>query len=149
KYIQWARLCLPSLQIACCAWKVNEHASTAECVRRSRNVKFALGASFHIGEVQFYFRSKHTGVERAYALVSVWSEPNQQLFEESSQAVYACAYCGQDSLQVIEVKTILSVVGMVLMQPSLGDRSPRFFLIDKPGLIILMTVDVNNENDEE
>ena len=36
---RWARLRLPNLQIARCAWKETERASAAERVRRSRNVK--------------------------------------------------------------------------------------------------------------
>ena len=39
KYIRWARLRLPNLQIARCVWKETERAFTAERVRRSRNVK--------------------------------------------------------------------------------------------------------------
>lgn len=39
KCIRWARLRLPNLQIACCAWKETEHSLGAERIRRSRNVK--------------------------------------------------------------------------------------------------------------
>ena len=99
--------------------------------------------------MQFYFQHKHAGIEHTYALVSVWSEPNPQLLEESSQAVYACAYRGQDNLLVIDAKTIFAVVAMVPMRPANGDHSALFFLIDKPGLATLASVDVNNENNEE
>jgi hypothetical protein len=79
----------------------------------------------------------------------VWSEPDPRLLKESSQAVYACTYRGQDDLLVIEAKTISAVVAMIPMQPSNGDCSPLFFLIDKPGLNTLASVDVNNDNNEE
>ena len=49
--------------------------------------QFISSESFHIREVQFFFRSKHTGVEHTYAIVSMWSEPDPQLLKESSQAV--------------------------------------------------------------
>lgn len=39
KCIRWARLRLPNLQIARCAWKETEHSLGAERIRRSRNVK--------------------------------------------------------------------------------------------------------------
>ena len=39
RYIRWARLRLPNLQIARCAWKETSRASSAESVRHSRNVK--------------------------------------------------------------------------------------------------------------
>ncbi|KAI9467136.1 hypothetical protein BJY52DRAFT_1111656 [Lactarius psammicola] len=147
--IRWARLRLPNLQVARCAWKETERASATESVRRSRNVKFVSGATFHVGEVQFYFRSKHTGAECAYALISVWSEPDPQLLNESSQAVYACVYHGQDNLRVIEAKSITAVVAMVPMRPADGDHSDLFFLIDKPGLDTMALADVSSEANDE
>ncbi|KAH9012701.1 hypothetical protein EDB84DRAFT_1278534, partial [Lactarius hengduanensis] len=142
KYIRWARLRLPNMQIARCAWKEVARARSTESVRRSRNVKFSTMESFLIGEVQFYFRSDHSGVERAYALVSVWSEPDKELLEESSKTVYSCAYQGQAVLRVVDVKFIESVVAMVPMTPCEGDRSARYFLLEKPGLDVAEVEDV-------
>jgi hypothetical protein len=34
------------------------------------------GGTFHIGEVQFFFQSDHSGEECAYVLVLIWSEPD-------------------------------------------------------------------------
>ena len=79
----------------------------------------------------------------------MWSDPDPWLLEESSQAVYACTYRGQDNLEVIEVKTIFAVVAMVPMKPALGDHSLLFFLIDKPGLDTLASADVIDDNDDE
>ena len=110
--------------------------------------KFLWGGSFRIGEVQFYFRSKHTGTECTYALVSMWSEPDQELLERSSQAVYTCTYHGQDDLQVIKVKAISAIVAMVPMRPSEGDCCTHFFLIEKPGLDTLASMDVNLADNE-
>ena len=39
RYMRWARLRLPNLQVARCAWKETSRASAIECGRRSRNVK--------------------------------------------------------------------------------------------------------------
>ena len=39
RYIRWAHLRLPNLQIARCAWKETARMSSAERVRRSRNIK--------------------------------------------------------------------------------------------------------------
>ena len=79
----------------------------------------------------------------------MWSEPDPQLLKESSQAVYASIYRGQDTLQVIEAKSIVAVVAMVPMRPADGDRSQLFFLLDKPGLDTLASVDELRENAEE
>jgi hypothetical protein len=102
--------------------------------------------TFHISEVQFYFRSNE---EHTYALVLVWSEPDLDLLQASSNTVYLCVYQGQTDLQVIDVKTIMSVVAMVPMTPRDGDCSSRFFLLEKPGLEIMglgdVSIDVANE----
>lgn len=160
KHIHWAWLHLLNLQTAHCAWKETEHASAAEHVQQSQNVKvsqpsarfwskiciitqFISGMSFCISEVQFYFWSRHTGMECTYALVSIWSKPDPWLLEESFQAIYACAYLGQDNLHVIKAKAISAVVAMVPMWPSDGDNSTHFFIIEKPGLDTLASVDVN------
>jgi hypothetical protein len=60
-----------------------------------------------------------------------------ELLEASSYAVHACVYQGRAVLQVIDVKTIKSVVAMVPMMPRDGDRSTRFFLLEKPGLDVM------------
>ena len=50
---------------------------------------------------------------------------------------------GQTDLQVIEVKTIESVIAMVPMTPRNRDRSSRFFLLEKLGLEITQLGDVD------
>ena len=50
---------------------------------------------------------------------------------------------------MIEAKSIVAVVAMVPMRPADGDRSQLFFLLDKPGLDTLASVDKLRENTEE
>jgi hypothetical protein len=109
----------------------------------SPGFKFSIGGASHIGEVQFFFQSDHSGVERAYALVLVWSEPDQALLRESINTVYSCAYTGQADLRVIDVKVITSVVAMVPMTLCDGDQSSWFFLLEKPRLEITHLGDVD------
>ncbi len=84
-----------------------------------------------------------------YALVSVWSGPDTDLLEESSNTVYLCVYQGQADLWVIDAKAIMSVVAMVPMTPHEGDCSARFFLLEKPGLEIMALGDVNTDITDE
>jgi hypothetical protein len=64
------------------------------------------------------------------------------MLQESFNTVYLCVYMDQADLRVIYVKTIASVVAMVPMTPRDGDRSSRFFLLEKPGLEISYLLDV-------
>ncbi|KAF8256448.1 hypothetical protein EI94DRAFT_1775290 [Lactarius quietus] len=124
RYIRWARLRLPNMQIAHCAWKETVRMCSAGCVRQSRNVK------------------------HAYVLISVWSDPDMDMLRDSYNTVYSCAYRGQEDQQVIDVKAITSVVAMIPMTPHDGDRSTRFFLLDKPGLDIHILGDTTNFSSE-
>ena len=73
----------------------------------------------------------------------MWSELNLELLQDSFNMVYSCVYMGQMDLQVINVKTIISVVAQVPMTPCNGDRSSWFFLLEKPGLEITHLRDVD------
>jgi hypothetical protein len=79
-----------------------------------------------------------------YALVSVWSDPDLDMLRASFNTVYSCAYTGQLNLQVIDAKMIISVVAMVPMKPRDGDQSSRFFLLEKPRLVIMQLGDVDS-----
>jgi hypothetical protein len=109
------------------------------------------GGTFRIGEVQFFFRSDHSREEHAYAMVSIWSEPDMVMLRESLNTVYSCVHMDQTDLCVIDMKTISSVVAMVPMKPSEGSQSSRFFLLEKPGLEITYLGDVPTvvDNDNE
>ncbi|KAF8273898.1 hypothetical protein EI94DRAFT_1769088 [Lactarius quietus] len=120
--------------IAHCAWKENSCKTAVALLHHSHNIKFTVSdGAFHIGEVQFFFQSKHSGVMHAYALVSVWSEPDATLLHESVNMVYLCAYSAKAYLQVIEVKLI----------------HPWFFLLEKPGLEITHLGDIATSNHSE
>lgn len=79
---------------------------------------------------------------RAYALVSVWSEPDLGMLQDSFNTIYSCVYTDQTDMRVIDVKEIVSVVAMVPMTPRDGDQCSRFFLVEKPGLEITYLGDV-------
>ena len=71
--------------------------------------------SFNFGEVQFFFFSESPAdpsVLHPYALVVLYSAPDNTLLEDSFQTLYACKHLGQEGLRVIPVNQIISVVAM-------------------------------------
>jgi hypothetical protein len=66
-------------------------------------------------------------------MVSVYSPPHPVLLEESHNTLYSCTPA--QSIRVIDVKEILSVVAMVPHHP-FPELPQRFFLVEKPGLNI-------------
>jgi hypothetical protein len=74
-------------------------------------------------------------VEKSLAMVSTYSAPNQHLFELSYCTLWSCTHGGDNSLVVIDVKSIEAVVAMVPHQP-FRDSPGRYFLVEKPGLDI-------------
>lgn len=71
------------------------------------------------------------------AVVSMFSLPDQELLDLSCHTVSSCRH-DEDDVRVIDLKSILSVVGMVPHRPTLpsGVTEDRFFMVEKPGLDI-------------
>jgi hypothetical protein len=71
---------------------------------------------------------------RAFALVSVYSEPDSQILKDSSGALYVCRYMGEAALRLVRVEEIQALVSMQLL-PAV-DHSERglMFPVHKPGI---------------
>ncbi|KAF8811705.1 hypothetical protein BYT27DRAFT_7221374 [Phlegmacium glaucopus] len=94
---RWARLCLPNGQVVRSAWK--EKLKPLDKVRMAQNVK----------------------MEMTLAVVSLYSHPCNDLLEYSYHTLLSCSYMGDAALCVIDVKSIVSASGkMILALGSLG-----------------------------
>ena len=76
------------------------------------------------------------------ALVSLYSAPDPDLLEISSDTLLVCKYHGDASLVLVEAQSIKSVVVMVpFMEKPEGGSSRchkgRFFVVEKPGLSLV------------
>lgn len=69
---------------------------------------------------------------KTFALVSIYSAPDELLLSKSSGALAVCKYKGSLGLKVIPSSSILSVVGMVPFPA--GKDEEDFFLVEKLGL---------------
>jgi hypothetical protein len=84
--------------------------------------------------VQFFFYHQ----TRAFAVVSTFSDPDNELLQNSYQTLYVCKYQGDQVLQVIEVDSICSVVAMVPFDPepeqdTISHIGQRYFMVEKSG----------------
>lgn len=70
---------------------------------------------------------------RGLALVSTFGQPNAELLQQSSGALWVAEYQGNDTLKVIEIKTISTCVAMV---PFMDPPDNQFFVCEKMGLEI-------------
>lgn len=69
-----------------------------------------------------------------YALVSIYGPPDADLLEDSYHTLHACTYQGQDSLKVVKISAILSVISMQPL-PLIGDeQEQKWFVVEKSGL---------------
>jgi hypothetical protein len=73
-------------------------------------------------------------------MMSVFSDPDQDLLEKSYKTVYVCSYRGDNALQVVPIHDIVSLVGMVPDFQFKDDfqaihiPETRYFLVEKPSL---------------
>lgn len=70
------------------------------------------------------------------AIICLYSLPDEDLLQISSQTVVSCSRLAD--ICVVDVKQILSVVAMIPHTPRLpsGVTEARFFMMEKPGLDI-------------
>ncbi|KAK7036850.1 hypothetical protein R3P38DRAFT_2480616, partial [Favolaschia claudopus] len=125
---RWARLRLPNGQIVRSVWKESQRTN----VRIARNIKFVNEDNETCyGEVQFFFQAKITSSDREHtvALISRYSEPDPILFEDSYGTVILCDYCGEETLEAIDVEQIQSGVAMIP-----DEEEGRYFVGEKLGL---------------
>ncbi|KDQ13164.1 hypothetical protein BOTBODRAFT_160772 [Botryobasidium botryosum FD-172 SS1] len=143
---RWARLRLPNGDVARSAWK--------ECLKplgtgqRARNIKALVDGVVVYGEVQFYFQRQFKGKSEAFALLSLYSEPNMDLYEASHKTLYACKH-HKDRFRVISAKTIVSVVGMIPLQTY--TEGELFYVAEniRQDIVGLMGSAQNEPEDEE
>lgn len=85
-------------------------------------------------------------------MISIYSLPHPDLLELSHNTLLSCSYQGQNSLRVVPVKFIQSVVAMVPHEPFPGDM--QFFVVEKPGLDVTLLggaalpMDDNDDEDD-
>ncbi|KDQ57311.1 hypothetical protein JAAARDRAFT_178964 [Jaapia argillacea MUCL 33604] len=134
---RWARLRLPNGQISRSLWK--EQLKTLDKIRISRNVKIFYNGHYEFGEVQFFFRAQVQGKVVVLAVLSLFSRPDENVLQSSYNTVWLCKYQGDTALVVIEVTSILSVVGMVAQKQMLeygveGPCAVDYFVVEQSGL---------------
>ncbi|KAG2340482.1 hypothetical protein BDR05DRAFT_977324 [Suillus weaverae] len=108
------------------AWKEN---AMSKQPRMAHNVKTA------VGKVLFYFNMKIHNKEKTLALISEFSQPHTDLFENSFQTVFTCRYNGDASLKLVEVHMIYFP----------GIDGILFYLVERPGLDIIRMSGVKEE----
>ncbi|EMD38711.1 hypothetical protein CERSUDRAFT_48348 [Gelatoporia subvermispora B] len=135
---RWARVALPTGQIARSAWK--ENLKPLEKLRTSRNVKARVGGRLEFGEVRYFFVTRFGAQPRALAMISQYAAPDGALLASSLGTVYSCEYRGDEALVVIDVQDILLVVA-VIPEPATAQvhsgrpySQSRFFVAEKLGL---------------
>ncbi|KAM6488909.1 hypothetical protein JOM56_015640 [Amanita muscaria] len=108
---KWARLLLPNQQTARSSWRDGR----AQDGRTSRNVKLSLSVNGYtvFAEVLYFFTSGFYPDQRAFAMVSTYSNPDTELLSHSYNTLWVSKHLGIHGLHVIDAKAIESVVAMV------------------------------------
>ena len=83
---------------------------------------------------------------RAFALVSLYSPPDEHILNFTNNTLAVCMYRGERALLVIDAKDIQSVVAMVPFPFLLDGRDNQYFVVEKIGLDV---IEVDNLEDDE
>ena len=93
-------------------------------------------------EVKFYFTVAFGDEMRAFALVFFYSPANEHLFRHSNSTLVVCRYYGDAALEVIDVKSIVSVVAMIPFPFTIDEYNDNYFVIEQVGLDVVDEEDV-------
>ncbi|KAG6825417.1 hypothetical protein H0H92_003754 [Tricholoma furcatifolium] len=134
RLVRWARLRLPNGQVARSLWKESQKAMSK--VRMARNVKLTYSGNLEFGEVLFFFRYEHDSELQTLAMISLYSRPNAELLQKSSNTLWTCKKPVDDRIIVTNVKSIEAVVCMAPHSVELlGNGWENWvFVVEKPGL---------------
>ncbi|KAJ3872829.1 hypothetical protein F5051DRAFT_463280 [Lentinula edodes] len=151
KVQRWARLRLPTGQIARSMWR--ESLKDQKKIRRARDVKLNCNGKLEFAEVHFFFRLAITENDtRTLAMVTLYTKPNPLLLRLSSSALWSCEHGDVDATRVVNVTEIEAVIAMVPHSTEfLGeDWKDRVFVVEKPGLdVARMSGFVEDEDPED
>ena len=103
--------------------------------------------AIHFAEVKFFFMKTFGGETRGFALVSLYSPPVNYLLNHTYNTLIVCRYQGEATLEVIDTKSILSVVAMVPFRYAVDGLNDYYFMIEKIGLDVV-EVDTQGDNEE-
>lgn len=103
------------------------------------------------GEVLYFFQHKIGNNVHTLAVVSLYGLENALLLAESSGTVWACQAQGDDTLVVIDVKTILTCIAMVPHTFVIPNTDPLqlFLAMDKIGAEIGNMGEAGDDSDDD
>ncbi|KAJ7664814.1 hypothetical protein B0H17DRAFT_1143574 [Mycena rosella] len=122
------------------AWK--EELKSIGQLRCARRVKISCGGRTRFAEVHFYLMFKVGGARKPLAVVSMFAEHHQQLYQDSSKTYVTMQHLGNSDIRVIDIKSIQSVVMLAPDEQYAklykdGSEVNRFYLMEKPGLKLM------------
>lgn len=107
-----------------------------------------LKNEIEFAEVQYFFNAIVNDARITLALVSLYSRPDEDLFKESNWTVWSVTEQGQNGLQVIEAKNILSVVSVIPHNHHVyaDSTDERFFVWEQMGMNMALLSDLGEAN---
>jgi hypothetical protein len=104
-----------------------------------------LDGRTRFAEVRFYIKFRVGTEHKPLAVVSLYGEHNQRLYDESSKTYVTMQHLGNSGVHVIDIKSIQSVVMLAPDEQYAktfhdGSELNRFYLMEKPGLKLMKMI---------
>ncbi|KAH9966148.1 hypothetical protein BJV74DRAFT_785757, partial [Russula compacta] len=91
-----------------------------------------LNGSPHFAEVVYFFLIVKDDLQYTLMAVSLYSQANSGIFEESYQTNSIHTYLGNKGIHIIDAKWITEVVDMI---PLKHGRTDKYFVLEKISLV--------------
>ena len=95
-------------------------------------------------EAKFYFIKTFGDELQAFALVSLYSPPNEYILQATHNTLAVCRYHGEGALMIVDAKSVVSVVVMVPFPFLVDGHGDQFFVIEKAGLDVIEADDLED-----
>ncbi|KAJ6511095.1 hypothetical protein C8R45DRAFT_921782 [Mycena sanguinolenta] len=149
--VRWARIRLPTRQIARSLWKEEKQAEA----RVARHVKIvAEDKGVEFAEVLYYCILGPPDNEKHVAVASFFSAPDSHLLDISSKTYWSVQHLRDTDTRVVDIKNVVSVV---MMAPDHqyatyrcdGSEQDRWFLMEKIGLKLAYLAGWDDDDDDD
>jgi hypothetical protein len=112
-----------------------------------------LSNEIEFAEVQYFFNAIVNDARITLVVVTLYSRPDEDLFKQLNWTVWSVTEQGESGLQVIDAKTILSVISVIPHNHHVcADSSDeRFFIWEQMGMDMALLSshgDIHGEDDE-
>jgi hypothetical protein len=103
-------------------------------------IQLSFQGSSRFAEILYFFLVTKNGLRYTLAAINMFAEADPHVLEESYGMLHLCTYLGTSGIQIVNVKWIMDVVGMVPFKYTHGETNysegTQYFAVEKMSAVL-------------